>query len=172
MRALAVQEHLPEEAADIGHGIKLRTPSFIPEAPVRDFTVPGKVLKSYYPSNRSALLVFYAPDAFDAGSLAEGMDQITGQYETVLQVKIHRKEMTKLADYDAASFIMEGYGTGRSISMSQGKKPEGTVQRWVVAQRNRDLIGFLLTAGSAEFDQRNAEFETWLKHVEISDQGG
>ena len=76
----------------------------------------------------------------------------------------------KVNGLEATDLIMEGYGTGRSISVPQGK-PTGTVQRWVVAQRGKDLIGFLLTAGTNEFDQRNSEFETWLQYVEIESDG-
>lgn len=165
LRALAVTEHLPEEASEIGNGIKARIPDFVPEAPIRDFSVPGQVLRAWYPTERSAIIVFFAEGKNDQ-PLQEGLDEIAENMEKNANVTIYRKELRTLGAREATDLIMEGAGNGRGLSKTMNEA-KGTIQRWVITTRGKDLIGFLMTAASNEFDQRNAEFEAWLQHVAI-----
>lgn len=166
IRSFAVSEHLPEQAADLGRGIRVRMPEFVPEAPTRDFNVPGEVLRAWYPSNRSAVVVFYAENANDNESLETGMEQLAEAMKQNLKATIYRTELMTVVGRQATDLIVEGAGSGRGMSKTMGEA-KGTIQRWVVTTRGKDLIGFLLTAHSNEFDQRNSEFATWLEHVEI-----
>jgi hypothetical protein len=78
--------------------------------------------------------------------------------------------LTEIDGLPAGDVTIEGYGSGRGIAPAVQGNNKGTVQRWVLILRDKELIGLLVTAPSDEFDQRNTEFEEWLKRVKIQKQ--
>ena len=166
IRSFATSENFPDEAIDLGHGIRIRVPEFVPPAPNRDFSVPGKVLRAWYPSKRSAVVVFYAENGNDMESLEQGMDDLAEAMKANLSATIHRKELTTVAGYESTDLILEGRGNGRAMGHLAGEA-NSTIQRWVVVARGKDLIGFLLSAHRDEFDQRNSDFATCLQNTKI-----
>ncbi|TWU07494.1 protein kinase domain-containing protein [Stieleria varia] len=169
LRSIAVQDNLPDEALDLGHGIKVQTPTFYRDASVRDFAVPGQALRGWFPTRRSALIVFFAKDGNDV-AIEKMADGLVDGLKTSLNVSVYRKGLTKIAGIDSADAIVEGFGTGRSMSKTLDSEAKGTIARWVVIPRGNDLIGCLLSAHREEFDQRNAEFQTWLQLLEIENE--
>jgi WD40 repeat protein len=171
LRALAFERYLPSEATDLGHGISVQTPTFMTQPSRLDFSVPGRVLAGWYPSDRSALLVFHAADAFEEGDTLEGETRSLAElFQKTFLATIHRQRMTVIDGSAAGDVIVEGDGNGRTLVAAGQGNNIGTVQRWITVQRDKEGIGLLLTAPTDEFDQRNTEFEEWLKRVKIQKQ--
>lgn len=169
LRVLSFETHAPKEPIDLGSGIQVKMPESVPEAPIRDFAVPGKVLRAWYPSNRSALLIFFAKGGNDV-PLEQGMADLISGLKANLSVSVLHKELHSRLGRQVADIIFEGAGAGRSMSKTLDSEAKGTIQRWVIVPRGDDLVGMLLTSSLNEFDQRNSEFEAWLRHVQIQDE--
>ena len=167
IRALAVKEHLPEKRTRLEGGVEVRMPEFVPEVDTKDVFLPGKVLKAWYPSNRSLMAVAFAEGVHDGDTIEEVLNEMAEGLKTNLSATIIRKELMQVHGQDAVNLIVEGAGSGRAISKTMGEA-KGTIQRWVVLTRGKDVFAFLLSAPTNEFDQRNCEFETWLQDVEFA----
>jgi eukaryotic-like serine/threonine-protein kinase len=171
LRSLAFERYLPSEPIDVGQGISVMTPTYMTNASRLDFNVPGRVLSGWYPSDRSALLVFHRADFLKEGETLEGeMNSLAELFRKSFSATIHRQRLTEIDGFPACELTIEGFGNGRGMTPGAQGNNKGTVQRWVGILRDKELIGLLVTSTSDEFDQRNTEFEEWLKRVKIQKQ--
>jgi len=166
LRGFAAQMLAAIDPVKVTENIAVFPPSFYRRAPNVLLAAGESGLAAWQPTDDSLIGIVRLPkpDEDDGGSLGEGVDAIIKSRETSLKVKLLRRATRQLDGFKAEEFVQQGAGIGRA--MGSGTLP--TLQRFVIIERDKDLLLFFVSSYQNVFEMRDAEFEQFLVGAQLT----
>ncbi len=139
---------------DDKYDFSLTVPGPWKNARLQDYTVPGVARVAYAGTGGSSIVVFVQEpgQAFAPRFL---VDESAKSLEKNLGATIREKDVRSVAGKKAMWLIFDGKGTGGAVD---GKGLVKTTQHWVAIPREKDVVVFLLTSPTAEFEDNEKSF--------------
>ncbi len=163
LRVEATRKMTPSDPVAIGKNVWCRPPSFYEDVPTRITGEKNNTLAAWQVANESLISIFVSP--LEQGGIGQKVADMLEARKNALKAEIIENGELTVDGFPARQFVVGGAGIGRALG---GGGPT-TLQRFVLVERDDDIVVLLVSAFATQFANRDSEFKEFLKTVRLRD---